>query len=60
MGNLRGKLIATLMENEPNSITSSAVSPGETPYLITGSDQGVIKIWNLKEIIVGEVMRRRN
>ncbi|CAI4270584.1 AKH_1a_G0002960.mRNA.1.CDS.1 [Saccharomyces cerevisiae] len=55
MGNLRGKLIATLMENEPNSITSSAVSPGETPYLITGSDQGVIKIWNLKEIIVGEV-----
>ncbi|CAI4055435.1 hypothetical protein SKDZ_02G2040 [Saccharomyces kudriavzevii ZP591] len=55
MSKLRGKLIATLMENEPNSITAAIVSSGEAPYLVTGSDQGVIKIWNMKEITLGEV-----
>ncbi|EJS44782.1 vps15p [Saccharomyces arboricola H-6] len=55
MGKLRGKLMATLMENQPNSITAAIVSFGEAPYLITGSDQGVVKIWNLKEITLGEV-----
>lgn len=55
MSKLTGKLIATLMENEPNSITAATVSCGEVPYLVTGSDQGVVKIWNLREITLGEV-----
>lgn len=55
LSNLNGTLQATLTENEPNSITALAVSSGPIPYVISGSVQGQLKLWNFSDVASGEV-----
>ncbi|QLL31377.1 hypothetical protein HG536_0B02400 [Torulaspora globosa] len=55
IGNLKGTLLTTLTENEPNPITSLAVSSGTVPYVISGSVRGQVKLWNFSDVAAGEV-----
>lgn len=52
---VKGKLVTNLTEGRQLSITALATSSGVNPYLISGSDQGVIKLWDLTKIISGEL-----
>lgn len=55
IGNLKGTLLTTLTENEPNPITSLAVSSGAVPYLISGSVRGQLKLWDFSDVASGDV-----
>ncbi|QLQ78891.1 hypothetical protein HG537_0B02390 [Torulaspora globosa] len=55
IGNLKGTLLTTLTENEPNPITSLAVSSGPVPYVISGSVRGQLKLWNFSDVTSGGV-----
>lgn len=53
--NIKGRLVTNLTENEPNSIIALAVSDGPVSYLISGSVQGLLKLWDIIEVTSGEV-----
>lgn len=54
LSKLKGKLICNLFESENDSIISMAVSTGEQPYLLTGSTKGILRLWDIRAIVVGE------
>ena len=51
----RGTLVTALNENYPVAVTGMAVSSGPVPYMVTGSVQGQLKLWNIAEIASGEI-----
>lgn len=51
----KGRLLTTLTENYPISVTALAVSEGPVSYLVTGSVQGQLKLWNIMDIALGEI-----
>lgn len=53
--NFSGLLATTLTENEPHAIVAMAASNGVTPYLITGSVQGLVKLWDVDKTVNGEM-----
>ncbi|SJM87486.1 related to serine/threonine-protein kinase VPS15 [Zygosaccharomyces bailii] len=53
--NINGLLSATLTENEPNAIVAMAAANGEIPYLITGTINGSIKLWDISRTASGEM-----
>ncbi|CCH58458.1 hypothetical protein TBLA_0A06660 [Henningerozyma blattae CBS 6284] len=54
LGKLNGRLMSNLIENENDSISSILVSNGTVPYLISGSSEGLIRLWDIKDIVMGE------
>lgn len=50
-----GMLAATLTENEPHSIVAMTASNGKTPYLLTGSVHGLVKLWDTHKTALGEM-----
>lgn len=55
MSRVSGTLLTSLTENEPNSISALAVSGGPVIYMISGSVQGLIKLWSLTDVASGEI-----
>ncbi|SCU93278.1 LAME_0F03246g1_1 [Lachancea meyersii CBS 8951] len=50
----RLKFCFQLTENRSSIITVVAASPHD-PYILTGSDDGTIKLWNIPKILSGEI-----
>lgn len=52
---IKGKFVTNLTENESHATTALAISNRSMPYLVSGSDEGIIKLWDIAEVLAGEV-----
>lgn len=52
---IKGNLVLNLLENEPNGIASLVTLNSNRPYIISGSVQGMVKLWDVQGLVSGEM-----
>lgn len=54
LDSFQDQLVLNLIENDSSALVSISILNGPMPIMVTGSVEGVLKLWNLSDLVIGE------